>query len=125
MIKLIIAIALKNQVDPNLLLAICHQESKFHNVITHDRGSQSFGPCQTKHIAAKQVKLDHLNLKNVNNSIKVAALYLKYNINRCSNLRSAIAAYNVGHCLKNPKANGYTDKVLNYYYIINTMGGLE
>lgn len=122
---LIFAIALKNNIDPHLLASICFQESRYVNATIKDGHTKSYGVCQVKRIAAKQVKMNHVDLNDVNKSVDVAAKYLKYNLKRCSNLRESIAAYNVGKCVKNPQRNGYVDKVLKYYYQINLTGSLE
>lgn len=112
---LILVSAITNGVDPAMLKAICTKESNLKNVHVEDQGSISYGPCQVKRIAAKQVGLDNVNLQLPEVSIDVAAKYFKYMKNKCggSDIK-AIAAYNTGKCIT-PKANGYTTDVINLY----------
>jgi hypothetical protein len=113
---LILAIALNANVSPDLLLAVCYQETKLVNIDTRNDGkSTSYGPCQTKKIASRQVAMDHLDITEPRNSIEIAAKYLKYGINKCGGIRSGLAFYNSGKCIDRPKRGGYTDKVLAHY----------
>lgn len=112
---LILAIALNSNIDPDLLKAVCFQESKLTNVNTpHDGHSTSYGPCQSKSIAMRQVAMN-VDLTKVENSIKVASKYLKYGIEKCGSKESGVGFYNTAKCLKKFKKNGYVEKVMLYY----------
>lgn len=117
---LIFKIAISENVDPSLLQALCYQETRFHNVVTKNDGdSDSYGVCQIKSVAAQQVGLPQINLNIAENNIRVAALYLKYNIERCGGEVAGLAAYNTGRCIQNPKRGGYVDHVLEYKKFFN------
>lgn len=105
-------------VDPHLMAAICYKESRFkyfHNF--NDGGSPSHGPCQIKSITAKHVGL-YKDYMTSEDTIRVGATYFKENLKRCGSIRSAIAAYNTGRCIKSPKRGGYVDSVLSYYKML-------
>lgn len=109
---IIIAIALSNQVDPNLLLALCYKETKLVQVNSpNDGGSTSWGPCQVKEISARQVASEG-DIQDLEDSIDIAAKYLSYNIKRCGTVEAGVAAYNYGHC---KPTTAYSRSVLNYY----------
>jgi hypothetical protein len=113
---LILAIALNSNVDPSLLKAICMQETKLHNItIKNDGKSTSYGPCQVKQIAARQISSINTDLTKAENSIKVAAEYLKHGIKKCGSIDSGVGFYNVGKCLKSFKKDGYLSHVMVYY----------
>jgi membrane-bound lytic murein transglycosylase MltF len=112
-VSLIVAAAVVHGVDPNLLKAVCFKESKHKNVNTNDGGSVSYGPCQAKRIAAKQVGMGKVDLTDMRQSINVAAMYLKHKIQTCSNTLKAIGAYNTGKCII-PKS-GYVQSVTTIY----------
>lgn len=105
--------ALKNELDPNLLTALCYKESKFKYLYNaEDGGSPSFGPCQIKHIAARQVGFTRPYM-TTQETIDIAAKYLKYNLKRCGSLKKALAAYNTGRCMV-PSKTGYVYDVLRH-----------
>lgn len=109
---LIITIALSNQVDPNLLLALSYQETHIQNVVTYnDGGSPSYGVGQVKDIARRQVASEG-NLENLEDSIDIAAKYLKWNIKRCGGIEAGVAGYNRGRCRTTTE---YSRSVMNYY----------
>lgn len=97
---LILVSSIINGVDPKLLTAICTKESNLKAVNVMDNGSYSYGPCQVKKIAAKQVGLTNVDLTQPEQSIDVAAKYLKYKLNKCRDTIKAIGAYNSGKCYK-------------------------
>lgn len=110
--SIIIAIALANQVDPNLLLAVCYKETRFVQIDSpNDGGSTSYGPCQIKQISARQVASTG-DVRDLEDSIDIAAKYLSYNIKRCHGVEAGIAAYNYGHC---KPTTIYSRSVLVYY----------
>lgn len=113
---LIIKIALQQNIDPNLLLGVCYKESHFQNVNVEADGTSetAHSVCQVHDIAARQVGLTNLDLNIPANSILVAALYLKYQMNRCGGVRPAVAAYNTGKCINHPIKGGYVDQVLAF-----------
>ena len=114
-VSLIVAAAVTHGVDPNLLKAVCFKESKWRDIHVQDGKTMSYGACQVKKIAAKQVGMEKANLNNPETSIAVAAMYLKHKINECSTNMKAIGAYNTGKC-RIPKS-GYVQDVLNLYLI--------
>ena len=118
LVTIIVAAAVTHGVDPNLLKAICIKESGLKNVSVMDKGSISYGPCQVKRIAAKQVGMGTADLENVEKSVAVAALYLKHKINTCTNTMKAIGAYNAGKCII-PK-NDYVSDVMDTYILLET-----
>jgi soluble lytic murein transglycosylase-like protein len=110
---LIIVTALNNNIDPTLLKAVCYKETRLRNVHNlKDGGSGSYGVCQVKLLTAKQIGFPLANLADPKDNIEVAGRYLAYNLERCTTQRSAIAAYNTGHCVKEPRRGGYVDSVL-------------
>jgi soluble lytic murein transglycosylase-like protein len=116
----IIKIANEVGVDSNLLAALCYQESRFKYFYNmNDGGSPSLGPCQVKKITAKHVGLyrDYMTSEDM---IRVGALYLKENIDRCGGIRPALAAYNTGKCIQKPKKGGYVDSVMVYYNLLQS-----
>jgi soluble lytic murein transglycosylase-like protein len=111
--------AIQNDIKPELLGALCYHESKFKNVKVLDKKSYSYGYCQIKHIAAKDVGFNGKSkeLNNLHVSIHYAAKFLKKGIKKCGSIDKGIVYYNTGKCLKNVKNNKYLKKVLSYYNI--------
>jgi soluble lytic murein transglycosylase-like protein len=111
--------AIQNDVKPELLGALCYHESKFKNVKVLDKKSYSYGYCQIKHIAAKDVGFNGKSqeLKDLQVSTKYAAKFLKKGIKKCGNIEKGIVYYNTGKCVKNVKNNKYLKAVLGYYNI--------
>jgi len=111
--------AIQNDIKPELLGALCYHESKFKNVKVLDKKSYSYGYCQIKYIAAKDVgfKGKSKDLQNLNISLNYAAKYLKKGIKKCRSIEKGIVYYNTGRCLKNVKDNKYLKSVLGYYNI--------
>lgn len=110
---LIIKIALQQNIDPNLLLGVCYKESHFQNVNVEADGTSetAHSVCQVHDVAARQVGMSYLDLNIPANNILVAALYLKYQMERCGETRAGIAAYNTGKCIAHPIKGGYVDQV--------------
>lgn len=118
--RTILQISQEVGVDPLLFAAICYKESHFkyfYNV--NDGGTPSYGPCQIKAITARHVKL-YREYMTHEDTIRVGASYLKEKLAKCGNVRSALAAYNTGRCIKNPKLNGYVDSVLDYQKLLQS-----
>lgn len=112
----------KYNLPDNLLKAICFKETRLKNVINWNDGkSPSYGHCQIKWIAAKQIgfKLTVAELNDAQNNIDVAGNYLAYLNKKCGSWTSAIAAYNAGRCLKNPLTNYAKDVILKWEDILN------
>lgn len=111
--SIIIAIALANGVDPNLVLAISYKESHMQYVVnTDDGGSPSYGPLQVKEVAKRQVASEG-DLNDIVDSTTIGVLYLKYNLKRCRGLVGGINGFNRGKCFNKPTT--YTNDVLRYY----------
>lgn len=116
MYSLVLSVAIATGVNSNLLLAVCQKESGLTNVINHsDNGSKSYGPCQVKSIAARQLGLGHIDITKAHNSVLVAAMYLKYSIDKCGNVESGLAHYNTGKCLRTFSKNGYVRDVIQLH----------
>lgn len=112
-LSMIVAAAVTHGVDPNLLKAVCYKETRWRNVVVHDNKSKSYGACQVKQIAAKEVGLPSANLNEPETSIQIGAMYLKRKLNECPNTLKAIGAYNTGKCII-PKGK-YVDDVIKLY----------
>lgn len=120
-VSTIILAAKQVGVSASLLLAICsHESGGFrydHN--PDDRGSPSYGVCQIKEATAIQLgfKLTHKQLSNPKTNAKVAATYLKWQLDRYHNDPcKATAAYNSGSYSENKKKPGYPR---NFSYVKN------
>jgi hypothetical protein len=123
LISIVVAAAVTHGVDPNLLKAICIKETGMKNINVMDKGSISYGPCQVKRVAAKQVGMGNVDLEDVEKSVAVAALYLKHKVSQCNNTMKAVGAYNSGKCII-PKS-GYVADVLDTYMLLEIGGFIE
>lgn len=125
--NLIALAAQKVGVPVSLLMAICsHESGGLKNVyVANDAGTPSHGICQVKSDTAKMFGYkgtkDELMLPK--NNIKVAAKYLKYQLDRYDNdWCKAAAAYNAGTYFTSKKNPG---KPTNYGYIKKVRKYLE
>lgn len=108
LIATLTSVATKVGVSPGLLIAICTVETNLRNVdVPRDGVTTSYGVCQVKletahfmgkvHGKKKVLAYTEKDMRQVEKNAKVAALYLKYQINRYDgNLCKAVAAYNAG-----------------------------
>lgn len=116
--SVLIAAAKSVGIAPSILIAVCTTETNLKNVhVQNDGGSPSYGVCQVKlataHHMAKVYRKPAVasfkgeDLKNPKNNAKVAAKYLKYQLERYDgNLCKAIAAYNAGSYIESKKSPG-------------------
>jgi hypothetical protein len=119
MLALITSIALANGLPPGLLESICWVESNHRNTINFNDGpTASYGPCQIKAVAAKQVKpnVKGSELLRPELSIDLAARYLKWQYRRYGTWNQAIQAYNRGRVDKPFKPCYYVNKVVNKWH---------
>lgn len=114
--SLIVFYSLFLGVDPVAMVSICYQESRLKNVTNHhDNGSPSYGPCQIKAAAAKEVGISKVKVKTLEGSIEASVKYFKVKMQECKSLKSSIGAYNSGRCVKYPDKNEYVKQVMIYY----------
>jgi soluble lytic murein transglycosylase-like protein len=120
--NMILSLANLIGVSGSLLLAICTVESGGNNILKPNDGlTPTFGVCQIKAMAAKQVdfKGRESDLMEPRINIWYAARYLKYQLLRYhGDIYKAISAYNAGSWKRNkgldkPKNIAYIDKVIN------------
>lgn len=107
-----------------LLVAICTHESGLKNVTNfNDGGSPSHGICQVKFDTAVFLKdtygikkdITEEKLKDPQVNAYMAALYLKYQLQRYSNnLCQSVPAYNMGSYIE---SKVYPGSAVNYSYI--------
>lgn len=102
-----------------LIESVCWVESKYQVDAVHknDGRSDSFGVCQIKPIAAKQVgfKGSAKDLMKPEVNIKYAAKYLKYNIERYNgNITKGLIAYNRGNA-RGLETTEYSKKVMEKF----------
>jgi soluble lytic murein transglycosylase-like protein len=121
-------------ISPQLLIAICMAETNLRHIHTPNDGkTNSYGVCQVKletaHFMGKVHKKPHLtrftsdDMKDINKNMKVAALYVKYQINRYDgDLCKAVAAYNAGSFKESKK---YPGKPFNWRYVEKVQKNLE
>jgi soluble lytic murein transglycosylase-like protein len=102
----------------NLLKAVCFVESN-HNLklkAVMDGRSHSWGLCQVKLAAAKQVGFKHSErlLAQHDINIRIAAKYLRYQLNRYRNdVKKGLTAYNRGSIVETTNLNNsYVRKVM-------------
>ena len=116
--KLIMLAAAKIGVPFYLLLGICSHESGLRNIyVPNDNGTPSIGICQIKSETAKMLKHKGTKqeLMNPEKNVTIAALYLKYQLDRYDNNPcQATAAYNAGTFFPSKK---YLGRPVNYGYI--------
>jgi len=130
-ITLLITAAKTAGISPALLIAVCMTETNLRNVhLDDDGGSASYGICQVKlktaHFMGKVYKRQKMkmftenDMKEIEKNARVAAFYLKYQINRYDgDLCKAVAAYNAGRYKESTKYPGvpfnwkYVEKVRN------------
>lgn len=103
----------------NLLKAICFVESR-HNLkikAVIDGASRSWGICQVKLLAAKQVgfNLPERLLAQPDINIRIAAKYLRYQLDRYNNnVKKGLTAYNRGSIVTTTNLNNsYVRKVFS------------
>lgn len=124
--KLITLTAQKIGVPFALLMAICSHEGGGKNVLTpNDKGTPSYGVCQVKSDTAIMFGYtgSEQELMIPKNNIRVAAKYLKYQLDRYDNdWCKATAAYNAGTYYESKKLPG---KPKNYGYIQLVNGYLD
>lgn len=115
-------------VDTKMLLSVCKVESNFQNIhVENDGTSTSWGACQVKAIAAREVGVNPKLLREnpEHYSPYVAALYLKnreahcrkYWNNKKDIIKCTLKAYNSGVVVKSRESlenNPYSKKVLRY-----------
>lgn len=108
MISILIAAAVAKGVPPEMLLAVCTQESNLRPlaVNVNDGGSASYGLCQIKsstaHMLHRRSTPD--SLLDARHNASVAADYLALLLRRYpGDAGCAIAAYNAGTCRHNRK----------------------
>ena len=134
LILLINTVAKTVGVSPALLVAICMTETNLRNVhVMNDGGSPSYGVCQVKLETAqfmgkvfKKKKVQAYtseDMKKVEKNLKVAALYVKYQINRYDgDLCKAVAAYNAGSFRESSR---YEGRPFNWKYVEKVRSNLE
>lgn len=108
LVMILTSVAAKVGISPALLIAVCTTETNLRNVdVMMDGGSPSFGICQVKletaHFMARVHSRPNLSrysfndMRQIEKNAKVAALYLKYQIDRYDgDVCKAVAAYNAG-----------------------------
>lgn len=113
-------------ISPQLLIAICMTETNLKNVDNPKDGvTPSYGVCQVKletaQFMGKVHKKPHIveftsdDMQDVKKNVKVAALYVKYQIERYDgDLCKAVAAYNAGRFKESTK---YPGKPFNWKYV--------
>lgn len=107
-----------HDLPPNLLKALCFVESRNSLKLNYkfDVYSNSYGMCQIKIEAAKDVGFKHHErlLAQPDINIRIAAKYLKMQIDRYGgDIRKGITAYNRGSVKRNTNLNNsYVRKVL-------------
>ena len=113
-------------ISPQLLIAICMTETNLKHIHTPNDGkTTSYGVCQVKletaQFMGKVYKKPHLvvftseDMKDIKKNVKVAALYVKYQIERYDgDLCKAVAAYNAGRFKESTK---YPGKPFNWKYV--------
>jgi hypothetical protein len=121
-------------ISSNLLIAICMAETNLKNVHTYNDGiTTSYGVCQVKletaqfmgRVYKKRYLVDFTeeDMKDMNKNAKVAALYLKYQINRYDgDMCKAIAAYNAGSFKESSK---YIGKPFNWSYVKKVQNNIQ
>jgi len=113
-------------VSPQLLIAICMVETDLRHINTpNDGATTSYGVCQVKletaHFMGRVYNKPYLlnftskDISDLENNIKVAALYIKYQINRYNgDLCKAVAAYNAGSF---KESTAYPRRPVNWRYV--------
>jgi hypothetical protein len=121
------------QEETEVLTAVCYVESHLRPINkVMDSKTYSYGPCQTKAIAARQVNVleDLLVDDPINTSPLVAALYLRHKRELCTKagwkakndlLKCTLKAYNAGSVPKTSDAleGRYVEKVFKALRMIN------
>jgi soluble lytic murein transglycosylase-like protein len=105
-------------IPPGLLIAVCMTETNLQNVdVLNDGGTPSYGVCQVKLETARWMGKVHKkqyiqqftkdDMRKIRNNAKVAALYLKYQLQRYQDdACKAVAAYNAGSFKESSKYPG-------------------
>lgn len=121
-------------ISPQLLIAICMTETNLKHVHTpNDGATTSYGVCQVKletaqfmgkvHKKPQLVVFTSNDMKDVKKNMKVAALYVKYQIERYDgDLCKAVAAYNAGRFKESTK---YPGKPFNWKYVEKVQDKIE
>lgn len=120
----IVAEANKQNVDPNLALAIAYQESRFNPKAQSNRGA--YGVMQLMPETAKSLGV---NIMDMDDNIRGGISYLKSNLDKFdNNLVHAVAAYNAGpnsKFLETKNFGDLPDETVNYLDQINQVYPLE
>jgi len=119
--------ALMAGVPANILLGICHTESKLKikALNKNDAGSPSYGICQIKYGTAKWMgfKGTKKELMSMTINVRYAAKYLRYQMDRYNgDLRKAVLAYNMGSYKAQVK-NKKTEIAFNESYYKKVLAG--
>lgn len=113
-------------IAPGLLLAVCMTETNLRNIDSaNDGGSPSYGICQVKLKTARWMGKVHkkpelqnfteADMRDVRKNATVAALYIKYQLNRyAGDTCKAVAAYNAG---KFKESSVYLGLPFNWSYV--------
>lgn len=125
---IILLAAKKIAVSGALLLAICTHETGLKNtMVHHDGGSPSYGICQVKKDTAKMMgyNVNGNDLMKPEVNAKVAASYLKYQLDRYdNNMCMATASYNAGRYNPSSKMIGHP-RNLKYIRSVQKLLGPE
>lgn len=90
-------------IPDGLLSSMCYVESnhRIYIISRNDGGSDSYGICQVKKAAFRQVGLDQgdkeADMLNPDKNIEAAGRYLVWQYRRYGSWNKAIVAYNQGH----------------------------
>lgn len=127
------SVATKVGISPALLISVCMTETNLRNVdVPNDGDSTSYGVCQVKlktaHFMARVHKKPRISLfgsddmRVIENNAKVAALYIKYQLDRYEgDACKAVAAYNAGRF---KESSQYPGVPFNWKYVEKVEGHL-
>lgn len=125
-ILILTTVAKKVGISPALLIAVCTTETNLRNIDTpNDGATTSYGVCQVKLETAQFMgkvyrkpavaSFEENDIQTIENNAKVAALYLKYQINRYDgDICKGVAAYNAGRYKESSK---YPGRPFNWKYV--------